>query len=422
MVEGIIVSRAQTDGGADQGGHRRIPREAGSAAASADASMMPMELTSLEIFAGAGGMALGLERAGFQHAALIECDREACATLRTNAQAAARWPASAVHEIDARNFVLADYAGCIDLIAGGVPCQPFSLGGVHKGRDDPRNMFPLLLEAVRVVEPSAVLVENVPGLVRPGFLPFFEYVLDQLRLPALVQKDNETWRDHHRRLRTALREASPEYIVEWRLFNAADFGVPQKRRRVFIQAHRRSVTDEIRWPKLSHSETSLRDAIASGEYHRELGLPLPLPPVASIPFLLSASSHSRWLTVRDALAGLGDPTSEDDGRDHAFVPGARRYAGHTGSILDEPSKTLKAGVHGVPGGEGTVILDDGSVRYFTVREAARLQTFPDQYRFAGCRSEKMRQIGNAVAVEMAAVIGRELHAVLTERFESRVPA
>ena len=91
---------------------------------------------------------------------------------------------------------------------------------------------------------------------------------------------------------------------------------------------------------------------------------------------------------------------------HTFQAGARSYPGHTGSPLDEPAKTLKAGVHGVPGGENMLLRPDGSIRYFSVRESARLQTFPDDYFFTGCWSEAMRQIGNAVPVNLSRIIGQ----------------
>ncbi|MCL2060511.1 MAG: DNA cytosine methyltransferase, partial [Oscillospiraceae bacterium] len=119
---------------------------------------------------------------------------------------------------------------------------------------------------------------------------------------------------------------------------------------------------------------------------------------------------NRWQTVRDAIAGLPDPTGEQNMAyaNHEYRGGAKSYAGHSGSTMDEPSKTIKAGVHGVPGGENMLTLDDGRLRYYTERESARIQTFPDNYRFCGSWTESMRQISNAVPVRLANVIGESV--------------
>jgi DNA (cytosine-5)-methyltransferase 1 len=122
-----------------------------------------------------------------------------------------------------------------------------------------------------------------------------------------------------------------------------------------------------------------------------------------------------WQTVRDALMGLPDPERDDDSAflNHRFQPGARVYPGHTGSPMDEPAKTLKAGDHGVPGGENMVVLPNGKVRYFSVRESARLQTFPDEFVFHGSWSETMRQLGNAVPVTLAKIVATSIAERLT---------
>jgi DNA (cytosine-5)-methyltransferase 1 len=120
-------------------------------------------------------------------------------------------------------------------------------------------------------------------------------------------------------------------------------------------------------------------------------------------------SGKRYRTVRDALLHLPDPQDPSvTVANHEYRPGARSYSGHTGSVLDEPSKVLKAGDHGVPGGENTLVMPNGKVRYFTVRESARIQAFPDEYIFSGSWTEAMRQIGNAVPVTLASAVGRSI--------------
>jgi DNA (cytosine-5)-methyltransferase 1 len=125
---------------------------------------------------------------------------------------------------------------------------------------------------------------------------------------------------------------------------------------------------------------------------------------------MAAPLEKRWVTVRDALRGLGQPTGFGN---HVFQPGARIYKGHTGSPLDEPAKALKAGDHGVPGGENMMVLDTGGVRYFTIREAARLQGLPDDYEFPRSWSESMRQLGNAVPTQLAECVGGWLFNILS---------
>jgi DNA (cytosine-5)-methyltransferase 1 len=201
------------------------------------------------------------------------------------------------------------------------------------------------------------------------------------------------------------------------VLNAANYGVPQKRERVVFVGFRSDLGVQWRFPDETHSlEALLWDQRNTGEYwdrhkvsraeRQRFALDAAKPIVGDKPEMLA------WRTVRDAIGGLPDP--EHDRRrsasidSHRFQPGARSYPGHTGSPLDAPAKTLKAGVHGVPGGENMLRRPDGSVRYFTIRESARLQTFPDAYKFHGAWGECMRQIGNAVPVELAHVVARNV--------------
>lgn len=380
---------------------------------------MSERLQSLELFTGAGGLALGFERAGFDHVAVVERDKPSCATLRRNRGEACKhhWP---IYETDVRSLNYKPYAGRVDLIGAGVPCQPFSLGGQHRGRADERNMFPALLDVVRVVWPKAILVENVRGLIRPGFLPYFEYVMDELRRPTQKRKRGETWKRHHERLKALQKRdssSSTTYRVQYRLIECADFGVPQLRKRLIAVACRGDISADWSWPAQTHSQDALSYALGVDESywkrHKLEPRAIPINLRSRIEALrqLWQPGTKPWFTVRDALVGLPDPVNgvpHPDILNHSGIPGARVYPGHSGSELDWPAKTLKAGVHGVPGGEATLLLDGGGVRYFTIRESARIQTFPDDYEFVGVRSEAMRQIGNAVPVEVATRMGETL--------------
>ncbi len=203
------------------------------------------------------------------------------------------------------------------------------------------------------------------------------------------------------------------------MLNAADHGVPQKRERVFMVGFREDLDIEWSFPKATHSMDSLLwDKWVSGEYWERHGISagrtiLPAKMEARITRLgsLFAPEQSPWATVRDAIHDLPDPEERDHSKDipnHRFNPGARSYPGHTGSPMDEPAKTLKAGDHGVPGGENMLLRPDDRVRYFTVRESARLQTFPDEYVFHGSWTETMRQLGNAVPVTLGRVIANDV--------------
>jgi len=159
-------------------------------------------------------------------------------------------------------------------------------------------------------------------------------------------------------------------------------------------------------PQPTHSEQSLLRAQADGSYWAEHGI---APRSELVPSSTPLDDgRERWQTLRDAIRDLpeplGDRVDHPDWIHHYGWPGARHYPGHTPNDLDRPAKTVKAGVHGVPGGETVMQLDDGSIRYMTVREVARVMTFPDSWRLAGPRGEQMRQLGNAVPVELARVM------------------
>ncbi|RBH55806.1 MULTISPECIES: DNA cytosine methyltransferase [Pseudomonas] len=373
-------------------------------------------MKSVELFAGAGGLAMGCEIAGFEHLAVVEWDKWACDTVRENQKRGypilAGWN---LHEGDVREFDWSSIPQDIELLAGGPPCQPFSIGGKHKAHQDNRDMFPATVEVIRHLRPKAFIVENVKGLTRSTFANYFHYIQLQLEFPELPPNKDEDWADHLARLQVEKTSGKRKgkgltYNVIPTLVNAADYGVPQKRERVFIIGFRDDLDIEWSFPAPTHSHDALLyDQWVTGSYWKRHGIPQPERPtkfatrVAKLRQAKEPPQTLPWRTVRDAIQGLPDPESRAASRvpNHLFQPGARVYPGHTGSPLDLPAKTLKAGDHGVPGGENMLVRDDGSVRYFTIRESARIQTFPDGFRFHGSWTETMRQLGNAVPVVLA---------------------
>lgn len=381
-------------------------------------------LMSLEVFTGAGGLALGTHVAGFRHLGVVERDPHACNTLRLNSN---RSKETGVHwvvlEQDARTLDYSPYMG-LDLLAGGAPCQPFSLAGKHAGHADDRNMFPEVFRAIREIRPRSFLLENVHGLTAGAFLPYFQYIIRQLNRPFERQLEGESWQEHAARLaRLTNHDGPPDeyYDVFWKVYNVADFGIPQQRNRVFMVGFRRDLATDWRFPSPTHSkEALLYSQYVDGSYWMEHGLAS-----KSAPDLLRTQverlerapkpPESRWRTVRDAIGDLPEPTPRGGAagwNGHVYVPDARPYPGHSGSPWDWPAKALKAGDHGNPGGENMLRNEDGSVRYFTVRELARLQTFPDSWHFETSWTESRRQLGNAVPVLMARLLGQGVCAVL----------
>lgn len=372
-------------------------------------------VTDVELFAGAGGMALGLAKAGITASHLFERNPLACHTLTTNKATGPGKQLGDINAVDVREVDWTALPRPIRLLAAGPPCQPFSIAGSHQADGDPRNEFPATMRAVRQLKPVVVLLENVHGLTRQSFRPYLDYILRQLAFPSVAPGPRESWSGHDGRLRSharAVGESNEEYAVRWGVLNAADYGVPQLRTRVVIIATKRGYPI-VELPRPTHSRDALIQAQQTGEYWRKHGIARPTDCKVPKRGAGQAEDPKRrllpWRTVREALEGLDAPSvSQDDPRQHWVIPGARLYRGHKGSVLDWPSKTIKAGVHGVAGGENILHLDDGSFRYFTLREIARLQGFPDDYSFHGARSRIVGQIGNAVPCKLAEVLGRKI--------------
>jgi DNA (cytosine-5)-methyltransferase 1 len=389
------------------------------------------EASSIELFTGGGGLALAMSAAGFHHVLAVERDDRACLTLLANAarpfvaddpdlaSVYDRWPLA---QADIRDVDFSRWHGAVDVVAGGVPCQPWSVAGMHKGYDDQRNLWPELFRCARETRPRAIIAENVRGLLRPSFRPYYEYILRSLAAPFERRADGEDWYEHDQRLKRALQhppgDPSERYDVTFRLVNAADYGVPQIRRRVFVVAFRHDL-DIGGWefPRPTHAEAVLLRSQASGEYWTGHGIKRTGTATSWLPGV--DEQLAPWQTLRDAIGDLPNPVmgvEHPDWVHHVGCPGAHEYPGHTANDLDRPAKTIKAGVHGVPGGEAVVRLDDGSIRNLTVREIARVMTFPDRWWLSGPRSEQMRQLGNAVPVLLARVVVDSVGKALTSLY------
>jgi len=383
---------------------------------------------SLELFSGAGGLAKGLEAAGFNHSAFVEFNKHACATL------AANFDEEKVFFGDIKDFDL-NSVGAVDVVAGGPPCQPFSLGGKHQANQDSRDMFPYAIQAIEKLMPKAFVFENVKGLLRPSFSNYFEYIILRLTYPGVTAKPDMLWQEHLQHLRT-VREyhyAGIKYDVNFKLINAADYGVPQLRERVVIVGIRSDLKKAWSFPEPTHaSDRLLWDLHVTGDYWKRHDVAESHRPPVAVQLKKKAArlrdryglfepSLKPWVTVRDALQGVPDPHENHAIEDHIFKKGARIYPGHTGSDFDWPSKTIKAGAHGVPGGENMIRYTDGSVRYLSVFEAKRIQTFPDNFVIKGAWGEAMRQLGNAVPVLLAEVIANKLKETLSNETTASQP-
>lgn len=368
------------------------------------------QMRSVELFAGGGGLALGAHQAGFTNEVVAEWDNWSCSTIRRNQeQNHPLVQGVRVFEGDVRAYDWGTVKDGVDLVSGGPPCQPFSMGGKAMAANDPRDMFPATAEVIRMLRPKAFVLENVRGLTRPALASYFAYTQLRLANPDITPREGESWKHHYQRLQSesvSLSQNHLQYDVSVKLVNAADYGVPQHRWRVFIIGFRADLKVGWQFPEPTHSGASLKQFQESGCYWEKHQIPLSQRVSELRVGKVSDSCLEPWVTVRDALHDLPEPKPKASGEinNHLLKLGARSYPGHTGSYIDSPSKALKAGVHGVPGGENMVRFFDGSVRYFTVREAARLQTFPDSYLLDGPWSEAMRQIGNAVPVQLARVV------------------
>jgi DNA (cytosine-5)-methyltransferase 1 len=312
-------------------------------------------LTSVEICAGAGGQALGLEQAGFGHDAVVELDPDACETLRLNRGAEWKVIEADVHDLDGREF------RGIDLLAGGVPCPPFSIAGRQLGAGDDRDLFPQALRLAEEIGPRAVLLENVRGLAAGRFGSYRSGVL--ARLHALGYR---TW---------------------WELAQASAYGVPQLRPRFVLVALREPWAAAFRWPQPSA---------------------LPPPTVGAV--LRDLMGARGWPGAAEWAAGAQDiaPT---------IVGGSRKHGGPDLGPTRAREAWRKLGVDGLgiadaaPGPGWPA----GQPPKLTVQMVARLQGFPGSWSFAGRKTAAYRQVGNAFPPPVARALGLAIRDALTAR-------
>lgn len=313
-------------------------------------------LTSIELCAGGGGQALGLERAGFGHQALVEIDDWSRASLRLNRPA---WNVVEGAQSDLTRFDARPYHG-VDLVAGGVPCPPFSVAGKQLGPADERDLFPEAIRVVDEVRPKAVMLENVRGFLDAVFV------------------------DYRHKLREQLRKLGYTF-ADWHLYNASDFGVPQLRPRVVIVAVHERYADRFQWPtgngqRAATVGETLHDLMASRGW----------------------AGADAWRAQADEIAPtIVGGSKKHGGPDLGPTRARRAWASlgvNGGSIAETPPE---------PGFEGMPRL--------TVRMVARLQGFPDSWQFAGRKTAAYRQVGNAFPPPVAEAVAQRIRAAITAR-------
>ncbi len=307
---------------------------------------MRTRLTSIEICAGAGGQALGLEQAGFHHEAVLELDRHACATLRINR------PYWNTIQDDVTQWRATRYRGEVDLFAGGVPCPPFSKAGRQLGGDDERDLFPTAIRLIRECQPKAVLLENVRGLLDRVFDDYRENLSDQL--------------------------CAEGYKPFWKLHQAADFGVPQLRPRAILVALKEEFARHFDWPRPSR-----------------LGPPTVGEALGDMMAAAGWEGAHEWAAGADKIA----PT---------LVGGSTKHGGPDLGPTRARAEWAKLGVNGKlvapePPPPGFV-----GMPYLTVEMAAVVQGFPREWRFAGARTHAYRQVGNAFPPPVARSVGAKI--------------
>ncbi|MEU1794697.1 DNA cytosine methyltransferase [Streptomyces californicus] len=393
-------------------------------------------LTSIEICAGAGGQAIGLHQAGFKHLALVEIDKFAVGTLEQNIKRLPNWSWERqycdVISDDVNNFrpipseehpesglskpvkFLGGQLkrGDLDLLAGGVPCPPFSHAGKQLGKDDERDLFPRMLELVDELHPKAVMIENVRGIKDAKFIDYRTYI--EARLAGGRAKRPET----------GLEEdfvGMGYEICEWEVLEASDFGVPQLRPRAVLVAIRKDVLGDIKfvWPTPVGDVRSVFDALKTSMRERYR----PYIAAGGTTGEIARDSLNRWLRAASGAAA----EKRDGGIAPTLVGGSKK---HGGADLG-PSRAKTAwGALGVSGMGVANDHETGEKKksqgrdlfgpkgpMLTVDQAAIIQGFPKEWEFTGGKTAQYRQVGNAFPPPVAAAVGQAIADVLRAAYE-----
>jgi DNA (cytosine-5)-methyltransferase 1 len=328
------------------------------------------DFTSIELFAGGGGLALGMEKAGFKHVLLNEFDKHACATLKKNR------PSWNVVEGDIHDVSFKDYEGKVDFLSGGFPCQAFSYAGNKGGFEDARGtLFFELARAVKEVKPKVFMGENVKGLYTHDGGHTFEVIKNVIADLGYT-------------------------LVEPRVLKAIQYQVPQKRERLILIAIRNDLSDKVtfRYPSPYSRVVTLRDAFFKGLLYD-----------CDVPESIGQKYPKRKKEIMEHVPMGGYWKDLPDDLQREYMKGSYFFGGGKTGIarrlsLDEPSLTLTC----APAMKQTERCHPTETRPLTVREYARIQTFPDDWEFCGNMTAQYKQIGNAVPVNLAAAVGRSL--------------
>jgi DNA (cytosine-5)-methyltransferase 1 len=323
---------------------------------------MQSNLTSVELCAGAGGQALGLEQAGFEHEALVEIDKHSRDTLALNRPS---WNVLQGNQADLLEFDGHPYKG-IDLLASGLPCPPFSVAGKQLGHADERNLFPAALRVVDEIKPQAIMIENVRGFLDAVFA------------------------DYRQKLKRQLLKLG--YETDWHLFNASDFGVPQLRPRVVIVAIRRDRSEHFSWPTSSSVNPktvgeTLFDLMSENGW----------------------KGAAKWRDQADEIA----PT---------IVGGSKKHGGPDLGPTRAKRAWASLGVDGMGIADAAPDRNFVGMPRLTVRMVARLQGFPDHWKFAGRKTPAYRQVGNAFPPPVAEAVALKIREALSVRTSLQVVA